>query len=89
MRTYFWALHSFPFFFLDFIYFIFREEKGGRKGEKHQCVVASRVAPTRDLAGNPGMWPEWESNLRPFGSLGLLAGTQCTEPHQQGLFLLL
>ena len=32
-----------------FIYF-WREGKGGRKGEKHQCVVTSCALPTRDLA---------------------------------------
>ena len=35
---------------------------GEREGEKHQCVVASPVAPTGDLARNPGMCPDWESN---------------------------
>ena len=35
-----------------------REEEG----EKHQCVVASHVAPTGDLAHNPGMCSDWESN---------------------------
>ena len=28
-----------------------------RGGEKPQCVVASRVPPTPDLAHNPGMFP--------------------------------
>ena len=35
---------------------------GEREGEKHQYVVTSHVPPTRDLAYNPGMCPEWESN---------------------------
>ena len=39
-----------------------REGEGEREGEKHQCVLASRVAPTRDLAYNPGMCPDWELN---------------------------
>ena len=30
-------------------------------------MVASRVAPTGDLARNPGMCPDWESNWQPFG----------------------
>ena len=41
-----------------------------------------------NLASNPGMRPDWESNLQPFGSQ---AGTQSTEPHQPGpniLFLM-
>ena len=37
--------------------------------------------PTGDLACNPGMCPNWESNWQPFGSQ---AGTQSTEPHQPG-----
>ena len=51
------------------------------QGEKGQCVVASRTPPTGDLACNPGMCPDWESNQRPFGSQ---AGTQSTGPHQLG-----
>ena len=39
----------------------------GKEGKKHQCVVASRATPTGDLARNPGMCPDWESNRRPFG----------------------
>ena len=71
------------FFKIIFIHlFIFREGKGERDGEKHQCVVASHVPPTGDLACNPGMCPDWESNWRPFGSQ---ANTQSTEPQQPGL----
>ena len=71
-------------FFLRFYLFIFRQrgKEGEREGEKHQCVVASCVPPTGDLAHNPGMCPDWELNWRLFG---LLAGTQSTEPHQSGL----
>ena len=45
------------------ILFIFKGN-GGRKGEKHQCVVASHEPPpcTGDLAHNPGMCPDWELN---------------------------
>ena len=47
-----------------FYLFIFRERgrEGERDGEKHQCVVHSRAPPTGDLACNPGMCPDWESN---------------------------
>ena len=64
--------------------FIFRERgrEGEREGEKHQSVVASHVPPTGDLAHNPGMCLDWESNQRPFG---LQAGTQSTGSHQQRL----
>ena len=34
-------------------------------GKKHQ-LVAFHMPPTRDLACNPGMCPDWESNWRPF-----------------------
>ena len=54
-------------FYLKFI-FRERESEGEGRGEKHHCVVASHVAPTRDLARNPGMCPDWESNRRPFHS---------------------
>ena len=70
------------FFFFKSI--IFREGKAGREGEKHQCVIASHTPPTGDLASNPGMCPDWESNQPPFG---LQVGTQSTEPHQPGLTL--
>ena len=53
-------------FFLRFL-FIFGER--GREGEEHQCVVDSHVAPTGDLAHNPGMCPDWESNQQPLGLL--------------------
>ena len=70
------------------ILFIFRQRgrDGERKGEKHQCVVASHAPPTGDLALNPGMCPDWESNWRPFGSQ---AGAQSTEPHKPGPYFLI
>ena len=71
------------FFFLRFYLFILREGKEKREGEgeKPQCVLASYTPPTGDLARNPGMCPDWESNWRPSGSQ---ASTQSTEPHQPG-----
>ena len=71
-------------FFLRF--YLFLEKGEGKEGEKCQCVVASRAPPTGDLAHNPGMCPDWESNRRPFG---LEAGTQSTESHQPGLWYFL
>ena len=70
-------------FFLK-ILFIFRQRgrEGEREGEKHQCVVASLVPPTGDLACNPGMCPDRESNRKPFGSQ---ASAQSTETHHPGL----
>ena len=69
------------FFLKDFIYLLFRVRgrEGERKGEKHQCVVASCTPSTGDLAQNPGMCPDWESNWRPFA---LQFGAQSTKPHQ-------
>ena len=71
-------------FFLRLYLFIFRERvrEGEREGEKHQCVVASCMPSTGDLACNPGMCPDWGLNRQPFVSL---ASTQSTEPHQPGL----
>ena len=47
-----------------FYVFIFRQRRreGKREGETHQCVVASHIPPTGDLAYNPDMCPDWESN---------------------------
>ena len=38
-----------------FIYFLERGKGREKEGEKHQCVVASHMPPTGDLASNPGM----------------------------------
>ena len=45
-----------------FIYFRERGREDEREGEKHQCVVASHVPLAGDLARNPGMCSDWESN---------------------------
>ena len=52
------------FFFLRFYLFTFREKGREREqeGGKHQCVVATHAPPTGDLARNPGMCPDWDSN---------------------------
>ena len=62
--------------------FIFRERvrEGEREGEKH-LLIASHRSPTGDMACNPGMCPDWESNWWPFS---LQASAQSTEPHQPG-----
>ena len=59
--------------FLDFIYlsiYFYREEKGRRKIGKHQCVVASHVPPTGDLARNPGICPRLGIELATFWFTG-------------------
>ena len=43
-----------------------------RDGENHQCVVASHMPPTGDLACNPGMCPDCELNPQPFGSQAVI-----------------
>ena len=74
------------FLFFKIYLFILRERRRGgeRAGEKHQCVVASCTPPIGDLAHNPGMCPDQESNQGPFGSQ---ARAQSTETHQPGLLL--
>ena len=76
----------FYFLFKRFL-FILRERgrEGEREGEKHQCVVASHTSPSGDLASNPGMCPDWESNQQHFG---LQAHDQSTEPHWPGPYFL-
>ena len=65
-----------PFYFFNkkFYLFIFRQRgrEGERKGEKHQCVVASHSPTTGDLVHNPSTCPDWESNQQPFGSQSML-----------------
>ena len=63
-----------------------RGREGEREGEKHQCVVASHAPPTGDLAHNPGMCLDWESNWQPSGSQ---ASAQSTELHHRGYFFIL
>ena len=52
-----------------------------REREKHQCVVVSLTPPIGDLAHNPGIYPDWQSNQQPFGSE---VDAQSTEPHHPG-----
>ena len=53
-----WNYLNSPYFFKTFLKFIFREGKGEREGQKHQCVVASHTPLTEDLACNPGTCPD-------------------------------
>ena len=62
------VLLSSPSLKKSFIYLFLERGEGREKGaEKHQCVVASCAPSTEDLAHNPGMCPDWESNQWPFG----------------------
>ena len=57
------------FLFKDFIYlFLDRGNEGEKEGEEYQYFVASYAPRTGDLAHNPGMCPDQESNHLPFGS---------------------
>ena len=51
-------------FLKRFYLFVFREKgrEGEREGEKHQGVAVSHTPPTGDMAHNPGMCPDRESN---------------------------
>ena len=70
------------FYFKDFIYLsLERGREGKGEGEKHQCMAASWAPPTEDLAHNPGMCPDWESNRRPPDSQ---AGTKPLSHTSQG-----
>ena len=74
-------LFIYLFTYLLTYFLIERGREGERDGQKYQCVVASHVPPTGNLARNPGMCLDWESNKWPFG---LEACTQSTEPNQSG-----
>ena len=67
-------------FFKNILIYLFSEKGEGKEkeGQKHHRMVTSHAPPTRDLAHNPGMSPDWESNQL-FGSQ---ASSQSTEPHQ-------
>ena len=59
--------------------------KRGREGEREPSMCGcSWHAPYWDLARNPGMCPDWESNQWPFGSQ---ACAQSTELHQPGPYV--
>ena len=74
---------TYPQFFLKILFILHLERgEGEREGEKHQCVGVSLTPPTGDLARNPGVCPDWESNRGPFGSRA--GGAQSAELHQPG-----
>ena len=69
-------------FFKDFIYlFLERGERRRKRGKETSMCGCLSHAPIGDLAINPGMCPDWESNQRAFG---LQAHAQSTELHQLG-----
>ena len=67
-------------FLKDFIYFIFLERV--REGERgRETSICGCLLHSPNLARNPGMCPDWESNQQTFG---LQAHAQSTELHQPG-----
>ena len=80
-----WVYFCIKIFFLEFTYLLERWKEGQRErdidvSEKHP-LVASHMPPVGNLACNPGMCPDWESNQQPFSSQ---ASARSTEPHQPG-----
>ena len=76
-------------FLKDFIYLILERGEGREKERKRNINVWLPLAHPNwgpDLACNPGMCPDCESNQPPFGSQ---ASTQSTEPHESGLTLII
>ena len=69
------------FFFKDSVYLLL-EGRGGRKREKHQCVVASCAPPTGDPAEDPDMYPDQKWNQQTLASQ---VRTQLIVSHQTGL----
>ena len=64
--------------------FTYLKRGEGREKERERNInvwLPLTRLPTGDLARNPGMYPDWESNQWPFGSY---ASTQFIEPHQPG-----
>ena len=69
-----------------FIYLFLEGREEERETNINVWLPLTPSLTPRDLAYNPGVCPDWESNRRPFGSQ---AGTQFTELHQPGLKLYL
>ena len=69
-------------FLKDFTYlYLERREVREKERERNINVWLPLGSPTGDLAYNPGICPDWESNWQTFGSQ---VGTQSTDPHPPG-----
>ena len=82
---YFLTTKYFSFFKKILYIYLFLERGEGKEKEKETsvCGCLSHAPSTEDLACNPGMCPEWESNQQLFGSQ---ARAQFPELHQQGQY---
>ena len=69
------------FFFLHIYLFLERGEGKEKERENSMCGCLS----TGDLACNPGICPDWESNHQPFGSQAHAQSTELGRP--TGIFL--
>ena len=73
-------------FLKKYFIYLFLQRREGKEKERERNIHVWLPLRTPywgpDLACNPGMCPDWESNRRPFVSQ---AGTQSTERHQLGL----
>ena len=81
---FFTAFYFYLFFKRLFIYlFLERGEEREKERKGNINMWSPLMCPSNgDLAHNPGMCPDWESNRWPFASQ---SGAQSTEPHQPGL----
>ena len=71
------------------MFYLFLERGEGKEKERERNTNAwlpLAALPTGDLTQDPGICPDWESNLTVFGSQ---ASTQSTVPHQLGLLLVI
>ena len=74
------SIKYFLFYFLRFYLFLESREGMEKERKRNINVWLPLAAPlTGDLASNPGMCSDWESNQRPLSSQ---ASMQSTEPHQ-------
>ena len=81
-------LKLFVNFFKDYLFIYFYRGEGKEKERERNINVWLSFACPRhgDLACNPGMCPDWESNCQPFGSQ---ASTQPLSHTSQGNYLLI
>ena len=81
-----WSCSEF-FSFLFFKIYLFIDIRGGRKrGRETSICCCLTCTPTGDLAHNPGLCPDWESNWRTFGSQARAQSPESNQPGQNTPF---